>query len=130
MHEMEYPTVALALYLDDHHLFRTLAMTTIQGCSTISDLPHDIVRIGEGGHQLMSSSSSSEEQNLLGILCLTLVMLFFSFQDFVQLCWSSSGVTHTGVQICSAGRMSFCLCNLCQLHSQIVIITITLWSFS
>ena len=28
---MEYATVALVLYLDDHHLFHTLAMTTFQG---------------------------------------------------------------------------------------------------
>ena len=51
-------------------------------------------------------------------VCLTLAMLFISFQHFVQLCCMElqRDITHTGVQICSAECPGFCLCNLCQLH--------------
>ena len=69
------------------------------------------MRIGEGHHKLMSQlhylekwfeyrnmytvsqSMHSSEQNLFGILCLTLVML--SFQDFMQLYWSYRGISLT-----------------------------------
>ena len=109
---------------------------------------HDIMKIGEGDHKLMfqwyylvctidahlniyavSQSMHSSEQNLFGILRLTLAMLFISFQHFVQLCCMElqRDITHTGVQICSAECPSFCLCNLCQLHSQIIIIIRLLW---
>ena len=64
-----------------------------------------------------SQSRRSSEQNLFGVLCITLVMIFISglLSAVLELLGE---ITRTGVQICSAGRMSFCLCNLCQVHSQ------------
>ena len=71
----------------------------------------------------VSQSMHSSEQNLIGILCLTLVMLF---QDFVHLCWSCRGISLTLEYKCAQQAECPCACVTCQLHSQIVIIIMLL----
>ena len=108
---------------------------------------HDIMRIGEGDHKLMSQwhylvciqmppkyvatewvNSCTTQSRVCLVYFAWHLKCFLSFIS--GLCAVvlevQRDITHTGVQICSAGRTSFCLCNLSQLHSQIVIITITL----
>ena len=97
------------------------------------------MRIGEADHKLMSQlhylekwfvyrchlnmsqSMHSSEQNLFGILCLTLFFLSFisGLRAPVLSCRGMSltlEYIHEDSIMCSAGRTSFCLCNLCQLH--------------
>ena len=66
----------------------------------------------------VNQSMHRSEQNLFGILCITLVMISFHAGLLAAVLELPGEITHNGVQICSGGRMSFCLCNLCQLYSQ------------
>jgi len=58
-------------------------------------------------------SEHSSEQDLFGIFCLTLVVLFILISGVVQLCWSYRRTSLTlkyKITLCSAPRTTFCLC--------------------
>ena len=66
-----------------------------------------------------NQSMHCSEQNFIWCTLHDLVMIFIFHSGLLGAVLELLGeITHTGVQIYSAGRMSFCLCNLCQLHSQ------------